>query len=152
MRVAFGQPRVTRHVEMIDEKGTTLLDRIHGDRRITGAPADAAKGFHAVSIGLGSDELTICGATPKVGSAGLEEGASKGAKGPDQLAGIGALKSGPGKLQEKLLEGLVRLRRIAGTRFSGVGCQWRTNRLAKRLKTIELLIKPTLDSQIESRE
>jgi len=123
MRVAFGQPRVTRHVEMIDEKGTTLLDRIHGNRRITGAPADAAKGLHAVSIGLGSDELTVGRATPKVRSAGLEEGASKGAKGPDQLARIGALKSGPGKLQEKVLECLVRLRRIARTRFSAVGSQ-----------------------------
>jgi hypothetical protein len=154
MRVAFGQPRVTRPVEMIDEKGTTLLDRIHGDRRITGAPADAAKGLGLVGVGVGlcSDEPTVRGATPKVGAAGLEEGASEGAKGPDELAGIGALKSGPGKLLEKLLEGLVRLRRVAGTRFSGVGCQWRTNRLAKRLKTIELLIKRTLDSQIESRE
>ena len=121
--MAFGQPRVTRHVEMIDEKGTTLLDRIHGDRRITGPPADAAKGLGLVGVGLCSDELTVRGATPKVGSAGLEEGASKGAKGPDQLAGIGALKSGPGKLQEKLLERLVRLRRIARTRFSAVGCQ-----------------------------
>jgi hypothetical protein len=110
---------------MIDEKGTTLLDRIHGDRRITGAPADAAKGLGLVGVGVGlcSDKLTVGGAAPKVGSAGLEEGASKGAKGPDQLAGIGALKSGPGKLQEKLLERLVRLRRIAGTRFSAVGCQ-----------------------------
>ena len=108
---------------MIDEKGTTLLDRIHGDRRITGAPADAAKGLGLVGIGLCSDELTVRGATPKVGSAGFEEGASKGAKGPDQLAGIGALKSGPGKLQEKLLERLVRLRRNARTRFSAVGCQ-----------------------------
>jgi hypothetical protein len=61
---------------MIDEKGTTLLDRIHGNRRITGAPADAAKGLHAVSIGLCSDQLTVDRATPKVGSAGLEEGAS----------------------------------------------------------------------------
>jgi hypothetical protein len=110
---------------MIDEKGTTLLDRIHGDRRVTSAPADAAKGLGLVGVGVGlcSDEFTVCGATPKVGSAGLEEGASKGAKGPDQLAGIGALKSGPGKLQEKLLERLVRLRRIARTRFSAVGCQ-----------------------------
>ena len=82
--------------------------------------------------------LTVGGATPKVGAARMEEGASKGAEGPDQLAGIGALKSGPGKLQEKLLERLVRLRRIAGTRVSAVGCQWRTNRLAKRLKTLGL--------------
>jgi hypothetical protein len=108
---------------MIDEKGATLLNRIHGDGRITGAPADATKGLGLVSVGLGSDELTVGGATPKVGAAGTEEGASQGAEGPDELAGVGALKSGTGKLQEKLLEVLVRLRRIAGTRFSGVGCQ-----------------------------
>ena len=108
---------------MIDEKGTTHLNRIHGDRCITGPPADATKGFGLIGVGLGSDELTVRGATPKVGSARLEEGSSKGAKGPDQLAGIGALKSGPGKLQEKFLERLVRLRRIARTRFSAVGCQ-----------------------------
>ena len=108
---------------MIDEEGAALLNRIHGDGCVTGAPADAAKGLHAVSIGLGSDKLTVGRATPKVGSAGLEEGASQGAKGSDQLAGIGALKSGPGKLQEKLLECLVRLRRIARTRFSAVDCQ-----------------------------
>ena len=53
----------------------------------------------------------------------MEEGASEGTERPDEVAGIAALKSGPGKLQEKLLEGLVRLRRVAGTRISGVGCQ-----------------------------
>jgi hypothetical protein len=83
---------------MIDEKGTTLLDRIHGDRCITGPPADATKGLGLIGVGFCSDELTVGGATPKVGSAGMEEGASEGAEGPDQLAGIGALKSGPGKL------------------------------------------------------
>jgi hypothetical protein len=123
VRVAFGQPRVPGHVEMIDKKGTTPLNRIHGDGCITGAPADAPKGLGLVGVGLCSDELTVGGATPKVGAAGMEEGASESAEGPYELAGIGALKSGPGKLQEKLLERLVRLRRIAGTRFSGVGCQ-----------------------------
>jgi hypothetical protein len=54
----------------------------------------------------------------------MEEGASEGAEGPDELAGIAALKSGTGKLQEELLESLVRLRHVAGTRISGVGCQW----------------------------
>src|SRR6202521_3606264 len=137
---------------MVDEKGATLLNRIHGDGRITGAPADATKGLGLVGVGLCSDELTVGGATPKVRAAGMEEGASEGAERPDELAGIGALKSGPGKLQEKLLEGLVRLRRVAGTRVSGVGCQWRTNRLAKRLKTLGLHKNGTLDSQIESSE
>jgi hypothetical protein len=150
--VAFGQPGVPGHVEMIDEKGAPPLNRIHGNRCITSPPADATKGLGLIGVGFCSDELTVGGATPKVGSAGTEEGASEGAEGPDEMGGLGALKSGPGKLQEKLLEGLVRLRRVAGTRVSGVGCQWRTNRLAKRLKTLELLIKRTLDSQIESRE
>ena len=108
---------------MIDEKGTTLLNRIHGDRCITGPPADATKGFGLIGVGLRSDEFTVGGATPKVGAAGTEEGASEGAEGPDELAGIGALKSGPGKLQEKFLERLVRLRRVAGSRVSGMGCQ-----------------------------
>ena len=152
MRVAFGQPRVPGHVEVIDEKSTTLLNRIHGDGCIAGAPTDATKGLGLVGVGLSSDELTVGGATPKISAARMKEGASEGAEGPDELAGIGALKSGPGKLQEKLLEGLVRLRRVAGTRVSGVGCQWRTNRLAKRLKTLGLHKNGTLDSQIESSE
>jgi len=137
---------------MIDEKGTTLPNRIHSDRCITGSPADAAKGLALVGVGLGSDQLTVGGPTPKVGAAGMEEGASEGAEGPDEVAGIGALKGGAGKLQEKLLEGLVRLRRVARARFSSVGCQWRTNRLAKRLKTLGLHKNGTLDSQIESSE
>jgi len=53
----------------------------------------------------------------------MEEGASEGAEGPDKLAGIAALKSGPGKLQEKLLKSLVRLRRVPGPRISSMGCQ-----------------------------
>ena len=150
--MGLGQPRVPGHIEVIDEKGTTLLNRIHGDGCIAGAPADATKGLGLIGVCLCSDELTVGGATPKVGAAGTEESASEGAEGPDELAGIGALKSGPGKLQEKLLEGLVRLRRVAGTRVSGVGCQWRTNRLAKRLKTLGLHKNGTLDSQIESSE
>ena len=76
-----------------------------------------------VAVGFGSDEFTVWGTTPKVGAAGVEEGASKGAKGEDKLAGIAALKNGAGKLHEKLLESLVRLRRVARTRISGVNCQ-----------------------------
>jgi hypothetical protein len=60
----------------------------------------------------------------------MEEGASEGAERPDELAGIVALESGPGKLQEKLLEGFVRLRRVAGPRISSVGCQCATNRFS----------------------
>jgi len=101
------------------------LNRIHGDGCIADSPSDATKGLGlaAFGIGFGSDQLTVSGATPIVGAAGLEERAREDAKRPDELAGIAALKSGPGKLQEKLLERLVRLRRIAGPRISGVGCQ-----------------------------
>ena len=108
---------------MIDEKGPTLLHRIHGDGCITGVPADAMKSVGLIGVRFGADEFTVRRATPKVGAAGMEEGAGKGAERLDKLAGIGALKSGPGKLQEKLLEGLVRLRRVPGLRISGVGCQ-----------------------------
>ena len=108
---------------MIDEKGAALLHRIHGDGRIAGAPADATKGFGVVAVGLGSDELAVGGKTPKVSAAGTEVGASEGAKGTDQLAGIVVMKSSPGKLQKELLESFVRLRRVAGTRISGMGSQ-----------------------------
>ena len=84
---------------------------------------DATKGLGLVAIGFGPDELAVGGAAPKVGAAGVEEGASEGAEGPDKLAGIAALKSGPGKLQEQLLESLVRLRRVLGSRISSMGCQ-----------------------------
>jgi len=109
---------------VINKKGAPLLHRIHGDGCITGAPADATKGLGLIGVGFGSDEFKIGGATPEVGAAGMEEGTGKCAEGPDELAGIAALKSGPGKLQEKFLESLVRLRRFAGPRISVVGCQW----------------------------
>jgi hypothetical protein len=44
---------------MIDKKGATPLNRIHGDRCITGPPADATKGLGLISVGLCSDELTV---------------------------------------------------------------------------------------------
>jgi len=108
---------------VIDEKGATLLNRIHSDGCVTGAPADATKGLGPVGVGFGSDKFTVGRVTPKVSTAGMEEGASQGAEGPDELAGIAALKSGPGKLQEKLLKSLLRLRRVPRPRISGVGCQ-----------------------------
>ena len=54
----------------------------------------------------------------------MEESARKGAEGLDELAGISALKRGAGKIQKKLLESLVRLRRVSGRRISNVGSQW----------------------------
>ena len=128
MGVAFGQPRVTGDVDVVEEEGTTLMHRLNsngwGDGWICGTQADATKGLGMVAIGFGSDEFTVGGTTPKISAAGVKEGAREGAERPDDLAGIAALKSGPGKLQEKLLESLVRLRHAAGTRITGVGCQW----------------------------
>jgi hypothetical protein len=109
---------------VIDEKGAASLHRIQGEGRIPGSPAHATKGVGVIGVGFGSDQFTVGGATPEVGATGVEEGTGEGAEGPDELAGIAAVKSGPGKLQEKSLEGLVRLRRCAGPRISGVGFQW----------------------------
>jgi hypothetical protein len=65
---------------MIDEKSATLLNRVNGDGRITGAPADTAKGLGCVGVGLGSDQFAVGRSTPEVSAAGLKEGPSKGAE------------------------------------------------------------------------
>ena len=54
-----------------------------------------------VAVGFSPYEFTIGGTAPKVGTAGVEERASEDAERQDELAGIAALKRGPGKLQEK---------------------------------------------------
>src|SRR5208282_5843345 len=111
-RSVFGQPAVTGGVDVVEEEGATPLNRLHGDGWITGAQVNATKGLGLVAIGFGTDKLTVGGATPKVSAAGMEEGTSQGAEGTDELAGIAALKDGPGKLEEKLLKSLVRVRRV----------------------------------------
>ena len=138
MRLAFGQPAVTGGVDVVEEEGATPLNRLKGDRRLTGTQANATKRLGLVGIGFGPDELTAGGATPKVSAAGMEESAREGAEGADELAGIAALESGPGKLQEELLKGLVRLRRVPGLRISIIAGQCAPFALAKRLKTIVL--------------
>jgi hypothetical protein len=82
----------------------------------------------------------------------LKKNAGEGAESLDQMARIAALERRPRQLQKKFLESLVRLRRLARSRISGEACQSAPICLAKRLKTTELHIKPTLDSQIESRK
>ena len=122
MRSVFGQPAVTGGVDVVEEERATPLNRLHGDGwgigRICGAQANTTKGLGLIAIGFGTDKLTVGGVAPKIGAAGMEEGASEGAEGTDELAGIAALKDGPGKLEEKLLKGLVRLRRVFGLRIS----------------------------------
>lgn len=53
----------------------------------------------------------------------MEESTGEGAEGLDELAGIAALESGPGKLQEELLKSRVRLRRVPGLRIAIIACQ-----------------------------
>jgi hypothetical protein len=48
-----------------------------------------------IAVGFRSYEFTVWGTTPKVGTAGVEEGAREGTKRQEELAGIAALKSGP---------------------------------------------------------
>jgi hypothetical protein len=129
---------------VVEEDGAALLDGLHGDRRgdgfIAGAEACATKGAGLVAIGFGAKQIAVGTASPKVSCAGLKEDARLCAEGTDELAGIGALKSGTGKLEKKFLERIVRLRQVAGTRIRRMGVQWAPFASAKRLKTIELQI------------
>ena len=115
---------------------------------------NTTEGFRLVAlcVRFGSDQLPVGRSAPIVGTARVEESSSQNTKRPDELARIAALKGGPGKLQQELLERLVRLRRVARPRISGMSRQCAPDRIAKRLKTIELHLEPTLDSQIESRK
>ena len=83
-----------------------------------------------IAVGFRSDELTVGGATPKVGTAGLEKAASDGAKRTDELARGAALKSGPRQIEKEPLEGFVRLRRIPGVRIAPVSTQSATLRFS----------------------
>ena len=137
---------------MIDEKRAMVLQGIDGDKGVGGQHAGAAKGCGLIGVGLGADEGAVGGKIPEISAAGMKVRTGEGAKEAKELGGIVDLERGVGKFQEKVLERLVRLRRVAGRRNSRGRCQWVTNVFAKQLKTIGLHIKPTLDSQIESRE
>jgi hypothetical protein len=137
---------------VIYEECSTSLNGVHGNGRISRPSADATKELGIDRDGLRANKLTVGSQTPKVGTAGTKEDPGDGTKGADQFPRIAALKSCPGQLQKKLLEGNVRLRRGAGNRISGWASQWRIHLRAKRLKTIELHINRTLKSQFESKE
>jgi hypothetical protein len=76
-----------------------------------------------IGVRLRADELAVGGEIPEVGAAGVEINTSERAKRANEMAGIAVLKNGPGERQKKLLESLVKLRRIAGTRISRGSCQ-----------------------------
>ena len=107
----------------MNEKGATLLHRLQGNGRIPSLPSDTTKGLRLVRISFGSNQLPVRSTTPEIGAARLEESAGERAKGPDELGGIAVMKCGAGKLQKKLLERLVRLRRVDRSRVSDVGGQ-----------------------------
>src|ERR1700722_6024796 len=112
---------------MIGEKWSPLLHRIQGNGCIATSAAGAAKGIGvtavSVRVTLSSNQVAVGGTSPKVSSAGLKKGTGQNAERSDQLARVATLKSSMGQLQEEFLEGFVRLRRAAGTRISGGGCQ-----------------------------
>jgi hypothetical protein len=123
MRAARCQPGITRGIEVIHKEGAALFDRIHGQRNISGAPANAAKRVRVHRVSFRPNQLAIGGTAPIICAAGPEKDSAEPTKRPNQLAGIAALKSSPGKLQEKPLEGFLRLRRVIWIRNSGVACQ-----------------------------
>ena len=122
VRVARHYPRITGGIEVIDKEGAALFHRIHGKRGAT-APAYAAKRFGVLGVRLRSDQLAIGGTRPVISSTGPKKGTADDTKRADQLAGIAALKSRPGKRQKKLLKRRLRLRRFIRGRISWVACQ-----------------------------
>src|SRR5208282_2973728 len=112
---------------VVEEERATFLHRFNGDRGrdgcITEPQPRATKRLGMIAFSFGSGQLAIGGVIPKVGAAGMEKGARQHAERPDEMAGIAALKSGPGKLLKKFLESLLRLRRVPGPRISAVNCQ-----------------------------
>jgi hypothetical protein len=77
-----------------------------------------------VAVGFSPYEIAIGGATPKICATGMEECACEGTEGLDELAGIAAVKRSAGEIQKKLLESLVRLRRVTQDRIAGMSSQW----------------------------
>jgi len=125
MRVTFGQPGITSDVEMVDEECVALVNRFPCDGGISRPKASTAKRFGLVDVGFGSNQFTVRGVTPEIGAAGMEEGARQDTKRLNELAGLAALESSAGKLQEQLLEILFRLRRVPQPRVSS-GSRQRT--------------------------
>jgi len=90
---------------------------------IAGAQPHTAKRLRLIAIRFGSDKFSVRASTPKIGPAGVEKGARQYAEGLDETGWIIALKSRPRKIEEKFLEGNVRLRRFARPRISAMTCQ-----------------------------
>ncbi len=118
MRVTFGQPGITSDIEVVDEEGVALVNRFPGNGGITRAQASAAKRFGLGAVSFGSNQFTLGRVTPKIGAAGMEEGARQDTKRVNELSGLAALESSARKLQEQLLEILFRLRRVPQPRVS----------------------------------
>ena len=110
---------------MVDEERVALVNRFRGNGGLTRPLASATKRFCLLSVRFGSNQFAVRGLTPEIGTAGMEEGTRQGTKRPNELAGLAALESSAGKLQEQLLEILFRLRRVPQPRVSS-GSRQRT--------------------------
>src|ERR1035437_4011003 len=111
MRVGFRQPWIMSSIEPVGEERATLANRFHRDGWIADALAHALKRLRLFAVGFGSNQFTLRRATPKIGAAGMEEGASEGAERQDEMAGLAALES------------LLRLRPVPQFRISHETCQ-----------------------------
>ena len=94
--MAFGQPRVARGIDVIEEEGATSLNRLDCDGVVN--LAGGAKRFGLLAVGFGGDERAVRSAAPEIGAAGVKESPRQRAEGPYELAGIAALECGTGKL------------------------------------------------------
>ena len=100
LRMRRRNPRITDCVQVVDEKRTPLLNRVHGNRCISRTTLQATKRLAVVGIGFSTDEFAVRGSAPEKNTAGLKEPAGQAAKGPEQLTGFGALEGGLGKFEE----------------------------------------------------
>jgi hypothetical protein len=76
-----------------------------------------------VAVGFGSNQFAFAGEAQKIGATSAEESSGQPAEREDELARIITLKSRAGKLEEKPLERLLRMRLARGTGISLAGCQ-----------------------------
>jgi len=108
---------------MIYKKSAPFLDRVHGNRRIAGAPADATERPCLFGVRLCAGKFTIRRPGPKVGTRRPKKSSGERAERLNELTCIAALEGSPGKIEEKLLESLVRVRRALPLRVSHVADQ-----------------------------
>jgi len=113
-----GELGIAGLVHVVVEDGAAALHGFEGERLIGGAEAQAAKALRIKAIGLGTDQIALGSTSPKVGTASVKEEPRLLTKRKDELVGIAALKSRAREIQQQLLEGLLRVRRVVGRRVA----------------------------------